>query len=81
MGLWSPQLWLVEVMEQTSRSCKIVAYNDLRTQFVGRVRDAAMKIVGQVLEVTKILEEAFSVQKELLIKIKPSQMQISTRHC
>ncbi|CAI9104507.1 OLC1v1003192C2 [Oldenlandia corymbosa var. corymbosa] len=51
----------------------IVAYEDLISQFVGRVTSAAEKIGGQVLDVTKILEEAFSTQKELLIKVKQSQ--------
>ena len=52
----------------------IVAYDDLTVEFVGRVSAAAGKIGGKVLEVTKILEEAFSVQKELLVKVKQSQV-------
>ncbi|KAF8409954.1 hypothetical protein HHK36_002473 [Tetracentron sinense] len=51
----------------------IAAYDDLMAQFVGRVSTAAVKIGGKVLDVTKILEEAFRVQKELLMKIKQSQ--------
>ncbi|KAJ6368657.1 hypothetical protein OIU78_001101 [Salix suchowensis] len=38
-----------------------------------RVSSAGEKIGGQVLEVTKILERALNVQKELLIKIKQTQ--------
>lgn len=52
----------------------IVAYEDLISQFVGRVSNAAEKIGGQVLNATKIIEEAFSTQKELLIKVKQSQV-------
>ncbi|KAK9113124.1 hypothetical protein Scep_020643 [Stephania cephalantha] len=51
----------------------IAAYDDLMAQFVGRVSAAAEKIGGQVLDATKILAEAFSVQKELLIKAKQSK--------
>lgn len=52
----------------------ILAFDDLMTQYVGRVYGAAEKIGGQVLDVTKILHEAFSAQKELLIKIKQTQV-------
>ncbi|KAF3638308.1 Cyclase-associated protein 1 [Capsicum annuum] len=51
----------------------IIAFDDLRSQFVGRVLGAAEKIGGQVLDVTKIVEEAFEAQRELLIKIKETQ--------
>lgn len=51
----------------------IIAFDDLRSLFVGRVRSAAEKIGGQVLDVTKIVEEAFEAQRELLIKIKETQ--------
>ncbi|KAJ4850397.1 F-actin-capping protein subunit alpha [Turnera subulata] len=51
----------------------IRAFDDLVAQYLARVLGAAEKIGGQVLEVTKILEQAFSVQKELLIKVKQSQ--------
>ena len=54
----------------------IVAYEDLIAQFVGRVSSAAEKIGGQVLDVTKIIEQAFSTQKELLIKVKQSQVSV-----
>lgn len=52
----------------------IVAFDDLMAEFVGRVSAAAGKIGGKVLEVTKILEEAFSVLRELLVKVKQSQV-------
>ncbi|OVA04508.1 Adenylate cyclase-associated CAP [Macleaya cordata] len=51
----------------------ISAYQDLIDQFFGRVSSAAEKIGGKVLEVTKVLEEAFSVQKKLLINAKQCQ--------
>lgn len=51
----------------------ILAFDDLISQSVGRVSSAAEKIGGQVLEITKVIEEAFSTQKELLIKIKQTQ--------
>ncbi|XP_058080873.1 cyclase-associated protein 1 [Magnolia sinica] len=51
----------------------IVAFDDLVEKFVGRVSAAAGKIGGKVQEVTKILEEAFSVQKDLLVKVKQCQ--------
>lgn len=52
----------------------ISAYQDLIDQFVGRILSAAENIGGNVLEATKVLEEAFSVQKELLIKVKQCQV-------
>ncbi|GMH02758.1 hypothetical protein Nepgr_004597 [Nepenthes gracilis] len=48
----------------------IVAFEDLMATSLGRVSDAAGKIGDKVLEATKYLEEAFSVQKELLIEVK-----------
>ncbi|KAK6159463.1 hypothetical protein DH2020_006777 [Rehmannia glutinosa] len=51
----------------------IVAFDDLISQHVNRVTSAAEKIGGQVLDVSKIIAEAFNVQKELLIKIKQTQ--------
>lgn len=59
--------------DAASADPSIVAYEDLIAQFVGRVSSAAEKIGGQVLDVTKIIEQAFSTQKELLIKVKQSQ--------
>lgn len=51
----------------------IKAFDDLMADFMGRVSSAAEKIGGQVLEVTNIIKEAFSVQKELLIQVKQTQ--------
>lgn len=56
----------------------IVAFDDLTAEFLGRVSAAAGKIGGKVLEVTKILEEAFSVQKKMLVKVKQSQVSYVT---
>lgn len=52
----------------------ILAFDDLISQPVGRVISAAQKIGGQVLEISKVIDEAFSAQKELLIKIKQTQV-------
>ncbi|KAL3614094.1 F-actin-capping protein subunit alpha [Castilleja foliolosa] len=51
----------------------IVAFDDLISQYVGRVTSAAEKIGGPVLDVSKIIAESFNLQKELLVKIKQSQ--------
>lgn len=52
----------------------ILAFEDLMRNYVRKVSDAAERIGGQVLEATRVLEEAFAVEKELLVKIK--QMQV-----
>lgn len=52
----------------------ILAFEDLMRNCVRKVSDAAEKIGGQVLEVTRIVEEAFSVEKELLVTIKQTQV-------
>ncbi|XP_009605961.1 cyclase-associated protein 1 [Nicotiana tabacum] len=51
----------------------IIAFDDLRSEFLGKVTSAAEKIGGKVLDITKIVEKAFSVQRELLIKIKETK--------
>ncbi|KAF3660668.1 Cyclase-associated protein 1 [Capsicum annuum] len=51
----------------------IIAFDDLRSQFLSKVLSAAEKIGGQVLDVSKIVEEAFEAQRELLIKIKETK--------
>ncbi|KAK1358678.1 cyclase-associated protein 1 [Heracleum sosnowskyi] len=51
----------------------VIAFEEFMEKYVGRVMSGAKKIGGQVEDVTKVLEQAFSVQKELLIKIKQSQ--------
>jgi len=52
----------------------ILAYEDLISQCVGRALTAAEKIGGPVLDVTKIVAEAFASQKELLVRIKQTQV-------
>ncbi|KAI9123973.1 hypothetical protein K1719_005273 [Acacia pycnantha] len=51
----------------------IIAFGDLMDQYIGRFSTAAEKIGGQVLQVSKFTQEAFAVQKELLIKVKQTQ--------
>ncbi|XP_078171647.1 cyclase associated protein 1 [Carex rostrata] len=51
----------------------ILAFDELVDGPLRRVLTAAEKIGGKVLEATKILEEAFGVEKGLLIKAKQSQ--------
>ncbi|KAF9676011.1 hypothetical protein SADUNF_Sadunf09G0094000 [Salix dunnii] len=51
----------------------IVAFDDFMGTCFSRVSSAAEKIGGQVLEVTRILEQALNVQKELIIKIKQTR--------
>ncbi|PON57884.1 Adenylate cyclase-associated CAP [Parasponia andersonii] len=51
----------------------ILALDDLLGQCLARVSAAAEKIGGQVLDVTKILREAFAVLRELLIKAKQTK--------
>lgn len=52
----------------------ILAYEDLISQCVGRALSAAEKIGGPVLDVTKIVAEAFATQKDLLVRIKQTQV-------
>ena len=54
----------------------ILAYDDLISQCVGRILTAAEKIGGPVLDATKIVAEAFAAQKELLIRIKQTQVRV-----
>ncbi|XP_054786461.1 cyclase-associated protein 1-like [Prosopis cineraria] len=51
----------------------IVAFGDLLSQYVGALITASEKIGGQALDITVIMQEAFLVQKELLIKVKSTQ--------
>ena len=55
----------------------IVAFDEVIQQHVGRLSSAAENIGGQVLEVTKIVQQAFAVQRELLIKVKQFQVSAS----
>ncbi|XP_076924573.1 cyclase-associated protein 1-like [Bidens hawaiensis] len=51
----------------------IIAFDEFLTEYVGKVTAAAAKIGGQVQDVTNVLSDAFTVQKELLIKIKQTK--------
>ncbi|PKA51365.1 hypothetical protein AXF42_Ash002730 [Apostasia shenzhenica] len=51
----------------------IDAFDGLVGNFLKKLVAAAEKIGGQVLEATKILEQAFAVEKELLVKAKQTQ--------
>lgn len=59
----------------------IVAFDDLISQYVNGVTSVAEKIGGQVLDVSKIIEEAFNVQRELLVKIKQTQVNFYLHTC
>ncbi|KAL8540243.1 hypothetical protein ACS0TY_001721 [Phlomoides rotata] len=58
---------------ETGMDPSIAAFDDLISQYVNRVMSAAENIGGHVLDISKIIEEAFNVQKELLIQIKQTQ--------
>ncbi|KAI7750422.1 hypothetical protein M8C21_033746 [Ambrosia artemisiifolia] len=62
-------------LDATSASSEpsIVAFDDLITEYVEKVSGSADKIGGQVKDITSILKEAFTTQKELLVKIKQTQ--------
>ncbi|WRX15664.1 Adenylate cyclase-associated CAP [Theobroma cacao] len=64
---------LPDVGVEVATDPSIVAFDDLMANYAARVSAAAEKIGGQVLDVTKILVEALSVQKKLLIEIKHAQ--------
>ncbi|KAA0036607.1 hypothetical protein IC582_001643 [Cucumis melo] len=51
----------------------ILAFEDLMRNYVRKVSDAAEKIGGPVLEATRIVEEAFSVEKQLLVDVKQTR--------
>ncbi|KAG6417540.1 hypothetical protein SASPL_119723 [Salvia splendens] len=51
----------------------IAAFDDLISQYVNNVISVAENIGGQVLDISKIIEEAFNVQKELLVEISQTQ--------
>ncbi|CAL5375635.1 unnamed protein product [Camellia sinensis] len=59
--------------DATALDPSITAFDDLMAEYVGRVSASAEKIGGQVLDVTKILAEAFSAQRELLVKVKQTE--------
>ncbi|KAL8540645.1 hypothetical protein ACS0TY_002042 [Phlomoides rotata] len=49
------------------------AFDDRISQYVNRVMRTAENIGVHILDISKIIEEAFNVQKELLIQIKQTQ--------
>ncbi|XP_020276905.1 cyclase-associated protein 1-like [Asparagus officinalis] len=51
----------------------VIAFDELAEKSLGRVLSAAEKIGGQVLEATKILQEAFAAERDLLVKAKQCQ--------
>jgi adenylyl cyclase-associated protein len=52
----------------------ILAFDDLIASAVGRVSAAAGKIGAEVAEVTQLVEKAFWVEKDLLIRTKQTQV-------
>ncbi|GAA0146782.1 actin or actin-binding cytoskeletal protein [Lithospermum erythrorhizon] len=61
---------------ESSAACSdpaIIAYDDLISVNVGKLKSAADKIGGHVSDVTNVVAEAFNVQKELLVKTMQSQ--------
>nr|AEN70791.1 adenylyl cyclase-associated protein [Gossypium aridum] len=64
---------LPDGVDEVSSDPSILAFDDLMAQYAARVSAAAEKIGGQVLDVTNLVLEAFSVQKKLLIEIKQTQ--------
>lgn len=67
---------LPDGFDEVSSDPSILAFDDLMAQYAARVSAAAEKIGGQVLDVTKLVLEAFSVQKKLLIEIKQTQVAV-----
>ncbi|KAL4180568.1 hypothetical protein AMTRI_Chr13g92730 [Amborella trichopoda] len=64
---------LPETSSDSKTDQAIDAYSELMEKSLSRVLASAQKIGGQVLDATKVLEEAFSVQRGLLIRIKQTQ--------
>ncbi|MFS7979840.1 putative adenylate cyclase-associated CAP [Helianthus anomalus] len=52
----------------------IIAFEEFLNEYVGKVSSAAAKIGGQVEEATSVLNDAFCVQKELLLNIKQTKV-------
>ncbi|XP_062196366.1 cyclase-associated protein 1-like [Phragmites australis] len=57
----------------TAQDPAILAFDDLVTGALGRVSAAAGKIGAEVAEVTELVEKAFLVAKDLLVKTKLTQ--------
>ncbi|EPS61598.1 adenylyl cyclase-associated protein [Genlisea aurea] len=59
--------------DSLSRDPSILAYEHLISHHLNNVISAGEMIGGQVLDVSNAIQEAFNVQKDLLVKIKQSQ--------
>lgn len=64
----------IDADEQRPVDPAVKAFDELRERSLGRLSAVGEKIGGKVLEATKILEEAFSVQRDLLVKVKQSKV-------
>lgn len=62
-----------DLVDDLSLDPTIKAFDEFLESSLQRVVAVAEKIGGQILEVTKIMEQAFLVEKELLIKAKQTQ--------
>ena len=58
----------------------ILAFDDLVASALGRVSAAAGKIGAEVAEVTRLVEKAFLVGKDLLIRTKQTQVSLNRYH-
>ncbi|KAG6481070.1 hypothetical protein ZIOFF_057662 [Zingiber officinale] len=61
------------ICHDAAMDTSISAFDDLVSDSLGRVLEAAGKIGGEVLDATKVMEEAFSVLKQLIVKSKRCQ--------
>lgn len=73
LGCSQPQCVSLDSASASSEP-SIVAFDDLITEYVGKVSAIAQKIGGQVKDVTNVLSQAFAAQKELLVQIKQTQV-------
>lgn len=63
-------------LDATSASSEpsIVAFDNLITEYLGKVSSIGEKIGGGVNDVTNVVRDAFYSQKDLLTKIKQTQV-------
>ncbi|KAG6484934.1 hypothetical protein ZIOFF_053459 [Zingiber officinale] len=69
----SPAASSRSICHDAAMDTSISAFDDLVSDSLGRVLEAAGKIGGEVLDATKVMEEAFSVLKQLIVKSKRCQ--------
>jgi len=62
--------------DASARDPAILAFDDLVAGALGRVSAAAGKIGAEVAEVTRLVEKAFLVGKDLLIRTKQTQVNL-----